>query len=120
MKKLTIFFGLILLVNSCIFIHMDDSIDLGGNYRYIQDSPQSIIYHESSEYEGDGMEVIPPAVLNYDFNDRYIIAKSKDWESEVIKYWLIDKKQDCFEIEPLDSLTFYNLLLKNRIELKLN
>ena len=120
MKKLKIIVGLILLVNSCIFIHMDDSIDLGSNYRYIQDTPQSIIYHESSVYNGIGIEAIPPTIINYDFNDRYIIAKSKDWESEIIKYWVIDKKQDYFEIEPLDSLTFFNLLLENSIELKLN
>jgi hypothetical protein len=112
-------YALIILCTSCVFIHMDDSIDLGGRYRYLQDYPQSIIYHESSEYEGIGTEVIPGLIKDYEFNKRYIIAKSKNLDSHDLEYWIIDKEQEFTEIHPLDSLTFFHSLINNKIELSL-
>ncbi|WP_375581438.1 hypothetical protein ABWH96_10685 [Marivirga tractuosa] len=54
---------LILVNNSCLFIRIDDSVDLGNQYRYIQDYPQVIIYHKNPEYEGGGINIVLPVVL---------------------------------------------------------
>jgi len=51
---------LTVLMSSCTFIRMDDSIDLGNKYRYIQDYPQVIIYNTSSESKGSGVNIVPP------------------------------------------------------------
>lgn len=78
-----------------VLIRIDDSIDLGHQYRYIQDYPQCIIYHDSEEYNGIGTEIIP-FVSTYNFDENYIIAKSVDkvgYERTVdTTYWIIDKK----------------------------
>ena len=51
---------------------MDDIIDLGNNYVYIQDTPKTILYRGS---EGLRKVIIPPTVLSYKFDEQYIIAK---------------------------------------------
>ena len=113
-----------LLMNSCIFIRMDDSIDLGNKYRYIQDTPQVIIYHTSSEYEGVGTTIVPPVVKSYVYNDRYIIAKSQEVdemtgsaEGRPIHYWIVDKTKNGALVEPMDSITFFNQQKEKGIDL---
>ena len=118
MKRIILILGLIITTHSCIFIRMDDSIDLGSKYRYVQDYPQSILYHKSEEYKGSGVNAVPPIVLSYDFNEKYIIAKNKDMDNEQINYWIIDKEKKYSEIQPLDSLTFFRELENKNIELK--
>jgi hypothetical protein len=99
---------------------MDDSIDLGSNYRYIQDYPQTILYHMTEKYNGGGLEAVPPIVVRYKWNDRYIIAKNIDWEDNHTNYWIIDKEIEFSEIKPMDSLSFYFTLEEKKIGLKLN
>lgn len=101
---------------------MDDSIDLGNQYRYTQDYPRVIIYHKTVEYEGSGINIVPPVVLAYDFNENYIIAKSQEdepysKEKKPIQYWIIDKSKEGAPVEPNDSLGFYNRLNDLNIEL---
>lgn len=125
MKIILIICVHILLLGSCVFIRMDDSIDLGDKFRYIQDYPQTIVYHESEEYKGTGIIVVEPLVTAYSFNDRYIIARSQ--KEEIIKehdslkapiqYWIIDKKERLNLAQPLDSSTFYIRLKALSIEL---
>ena len=126
MKTLKSLFILPILASSCILIHTDDSIDLGNNYRYIQDTPQVIVYHKTHEYKGVGVNIVPPLVKSYAFNDRYIIAKSKEVDEMTgvekrtpFLYWLIDKTRNGIEVEPMDSLAFYNKIIEQRIYLKL-
>ena len=114
------------LMSSCTFIRMDDSIDLGNKYRYIQDYPQVIIYHTSSEYEGVGITIVPSIVESYAFNDRYIIAKSQEVdemtgnpEGKPIHYWIVDKTSKGASVEPMDSTTFYAALKEKQIKLSL-
>lgn len=111
---------------SCVLIRMDDSIDLGNKYRYIQDYPQTIIYHKSPEYDGIGINIVPPLVLSYKFNDRYIIAKSQEIdemtgskESKPIHYWIVDKTTDGTAVQPMDSARFYQRLEELDADLKL-
>lgn len=124
-KNINIFF-ILLFFQSCVFIRQDDSIDLGNNYRYIQDTPQTIIYHTSEKYEGVGISVIPPIVLSYDFNDKYIIAKSQEVdemtgskEGNPLRYWIIDKSLEGSPVEPMDSVTFFQQLEALKINLEL-
>lgn len=124
MKNLSLTLFVMLLIQSCIGIRQDDSIDLGNNYRFIQDTPQTIIYHSGDKYEGTGEEVIPPIVLSYQFNERYIIAKSQEVdemtggkEGKPIRYWIIDKQIETPSIKPKDSIDFYKFLKMKDIEL---
>jgi hypothetical protein len=106
---------------------MDDSIDLGDKFRYIQDYPQTIIYHNTKEYKGTGVNVVDPVVIAYSFDDRYIIAKSREEEiikrndsvEKTIRYWIIDKKEKLDSVKPMDSVNFYKQLRDLKIELKL-
>jgi len=126
MKNLLAATFLTALMSSCTFIRMDDSIDLGNKYRYIQDYPQVVIYHTSSEYEGVGTTIVPPIVESYAFNDRYIIAKSQEVdemtgnpEGKPTHYWIVDKTSKGASVEPMDSLTFFNKLEDMKIDLSL-
>ncbi len=126
MKKLTIIFFIISFIQSCVFIRTDNSIDLGNNYRFIQDTPQTIIYHNDDEYIGSGIEIVPPIVLEYEFNDRYIIAKSQEVDEitgrkkdKLNKYWIIDKKMKGNSINPMDSISFYETLKTKNIGIDL-
>jgi hypothetical protein len=117
---------LTVLMSSCTFIRMDDSIDLGNKYRYIQDYPQVIIYNTSSESKGSGVNIVPPVVKSYAFNDRYIIAKSQEVdemtgnpEGKPIHYWIVDKTSKGASVEPMDSTAFYAALKVKQIKLSL-
>lgn len=126
MRKLLLLYFFVSFSGSCVFIRMDDSIDLGSKYRYIQDYPQSIIYHENPKYKGIGTEIIPPVVLSYKFNDRYIIAKSQEIDKMTgneeglpVHYWIVDKTTDGAPVEPMDSTSFYQRLKELEINLHL-
>lgn len=121
----TVLVGFVL--HSCVFIRMDDSIDLGDNYRFIQDNPKVIIYNTNLTSKSSGVNIVPPVVLSYDFDDKYIIAKSQEVdemtgskEGKPLRYWIIDKSLKGQEVEPLDSVDFYNnlKLLKVHLQLK--
>lgn len=113
-------------MQSCTFIRMDDSIDLGNNYRFIQETPRTIIYHDKDENKGSGIEIVPPLVLSYEFNDRYILAKSQEVDEltgnidgKPIRYWIIDKTMNGSLIESMDSISFYKILKDENIEINL-
>lgn len=105
---------------------MDDSIDLGSKYRFVQDYPQVILYHKTTEYKGGGINIVPPVVLSFKFNARYIIAKSQEVdemtgskEGKPIHYWIVDKTTDGAPVEPMDSAIFYQRIKELNIELNL-
>lgn len=128
MKFVSKFYLIFFTLNACTLIRVDDSIDLGGKFRYIQDYPQTIVYHNSEKYQGTGITVINPLVKSYDFNERYIIALSKNHEDILIHendktpslYWIIDKELGFSSISPMDSLTFHNELKRLDIKLTLS
>jgi hypothetical protein len=110
MKNRSIVILICVIFQSCIFIHVDDSIDLGNGFRYIQDTPETIIWHNSQDYEGVGNTVIPPQVIDYSYNENYIIAKSVASNGKNLRYWIIDKNKEPQNIEALDSTTFFHQL----------
>jgi len=105
--------AIMLLWSSCTLIRIEGSIELGNQYRYVQDFPQAIIYHPTTAYQGGGIYIIPPLVTAYAFNDRYIIVKSNEIDIETgrnkgipIQYWIVDKQGQGQSVEPLDSIGF--------------
>lgn len=95
------------MLTSCIFMHFDNSVDLGAGYYYVPDGDfSSIVKSKKETYDGIGEEIVPPIVTNYNYNTYFIIVKSVD--SEMISYWIIDKNRTG-KITPLDSLSFYRL-----------
>lgn len=114
---------LVFVVQSCIYTKMDDSISLGSNYRYIQDSPQVIIYNTDPKHKGNGINIVPPIVEAYSFNERYIIAKSKRVNKmtglveNMTLYWIIDKTKSNKSFNPMDSTEFYKTLNAENIGL---
>lgn len=127
MKRLFIALLAAVSIHSCVFIRRDDSIDLGNKYRYVQDAPQTIIYHKSAKYEGTGIRIVPPIVLSYKFNKRYIIAKTQEVdemtgskEGKPIHYWIVDKTTDGAPVEPIDSAIFYQRLQALKISFVLH
>lgn len=114
------------LVTSCTLINTDDTINLGGKYRYIQEYPQAIIYQPSEEHNGTGPFIVEPVVRAYKFNDRYIFAKSQEFDnlmnrdSALVKpysYWIVDKKDTMTSVQPMDSVNFYKKLKALRVNL---
>ncbi len=125
MRSLLLITFLTALMSSCTFIRMGDCIDIGNKYRYIQDAPQVIIYQTSSESKCSGINIVPPVVKSYAFNNRYIIAKSQEIdemtgnsEGKPVHYWIVDKTSKGASVEPMDSVTFYNKLEEKNIDLK--
>jgi hypothetical protein len=127
MKRLFVALFAIVFMYSCVFTRMDDSIDLGSKYRYIQDYPQVILYHKTPKYKGGGINIVPPVVLSYKFNDRFIVAKTQEVdemtgskEGKPIHYWIVDKTTDGAPVEPIDSAIFYQRLQALKISLVLH
>ena len=106
---------------------MDDSIDLGDNYRFIQDHPSAIIYNTDTTSKSSGVNIVPPEVITYAYNDRYIIAKSQEVDEmtgekkdKLKKFWVIDKSLKGDTVEPMDSIEFYKTLKEDNITLSFN
>ena len=104
---------------SCVFRHVDEIEDLGNNYYFLVDGKMSTIYYNLSKDSSNrkGIEVVSPRVINYNYNDHFIIAKSLGFVDDSIKYWIIDKNGIDEKVNPLDSLRFYNELNKKNIQL---
>lgn len=120
MKKY-ICFGVIifLLFTSCIYRHTDDSKDLGNNYYFLPDGKMSTIYYNLAN-RGEpkkGREIVTPKVVNYSFNENYIIAKTIGIYDKKKDYWLIAKNKST-KASPLDSIKFYEELKSKGINLK--
>ena len=130
-KNLSLIIILFLFL-SCSF-YSDE--DLGSNYWFWEDGNQSQIVH-SNNMPISGYTIIDANVSRYNFNDRYIIAKS-NWliKNGQDTYWIIDKSikinndttlsPKLYEKElkrglkaPMDSITFYKYLKKNKIDLR--
>ena len=128
MKRIILILSISLFFKSCQFIHYNDNKSLGDGYYYVYDKPSSIIYSEEDNNGKSGTLVIPSSievetdygssVANYDFNERYIIAKTKD-EKQSIKYWILDKSNYKIEVplKGMDSINFYRELTNKSINL---
>lgn len=88
-----------------------------------------IIYCESKDCCYSGINLIPSKIIEYNYNDQWVIAKSIS--KGKITYWLLNKeikfnKNDSINktvntylSAPLDSIRFYEELRSRNIHLKL-
>ncbi|MEO9144641.1 MAG: hypothetical protein ABI237_03720 [Ginsengibacter sp.] len=121
------------LFTSCNFY---SDRNLGANYWFWEDGNQSEIVYDENEPQG-GFTIIDANVSQYNFNDKYIIAKS-NWllKNGIDAYWIIDKrisiKKDTSKVGkqyehelkkglvgPLGKDSFEFLMKKNTINLQL-
>lgn len=120
MKK-AIFFCLIFLEVSCSnYCRLLGEKPLGNNFTLVESDKDhiNIIYCTSKPCCDVGINIVPSNIVEYNFNSKWIVAKSKDSIKE--NYWLIDKEFKIkFEHEsnmkekvlshvigPIDSVSF--------------
>lgn len=126
---------LILLLTGCSCHSWMRIVEMGNNFALVEADDTSIHY----DYSGGGncflgkyaAGVIPEQVLAYNYNDRWIIAKSGSRDrSKECEYWIVDKDYNFTRlgyreelkaqtIGPLDSIQFYNKLKELGIDLGL-
>ena len=137
MKTITAF-ATILMISILLFAcNFYSDKNLGANYWFWEDGNQSaIVYGDENSAQG-GFGVIDANVSQYNFNDKYIIARS-NWLTKkgLDTYWIIDKeveikkdtsiKAELYERElkkgligPLDKNRFDLFLQEHNINLKL-
>jgi len=126
MKKIVLLLIIIVLILIIYFtvlffpvlIRMDDSLDLGNGYRFEQDYPQSVfIKYDTKDIKGMTSDIIPPVVLKYNYNKKFIIAITKDFHTKDTLYWIVNKKEK--KTECLDSIEFYKILKGRNMNLEL-
>jgi hypothetical protein len=121
MKSLKLFF-LLFFFESCILIHSDDSIDLGGSYRYIQDA-SVIINNKGNKFKDEGVIVVDSKVRKYRLYSNYIIAKSSEdySDSSSFIYWIIDKNRGIDTATPTKDINVFEKRLKElKIDIKID
>jgi hypothetical protein len=62
----------------------------------------------------------PPEVIEYNFNNDFIIAKTLEMidNNKNYKYWIVDKQRNKDSIEPLDSINFFKALDNLNLNIK--
>ena len=124
MKSKLYFFLVMVIVNfSCVNNSTDNIQELGSNYYYLGDANESQILINLKPKSKDkfGKTVISPEVVEYNFNDNYIIAKSIEVidNKTIDKFWLIDKRKKNDSISPMDSIKFSHQLDSLKLNIKL-
>lgn len=120
---------ILLFSTSCCF---NAGKRLGNNFQFIVDNRDFQVILYCNDYCcNSGTDAVPPKVVSYNYNSKWIIAKSYDRDKDSIYYWIIDKD---FKIEydehtdkklkqqiigNLDSVSFYKKLEELNINLKL-
>lgn len=128
-KKKTFFFSIIIVLSVLQSSCDNDSIDLGSHYKYdtkhqfITSHQIGILYPFNIKQQPKRKD-IPPCVIDYKYDNDFIIVKQKpkvpieqiyyDYDEvyyplgfDSIYYWIIDKNQGCV-IGPLLYQDFYN------------
>jgi len=123
MKNILLLMILVALFSSCVLRHTDDVSDLGSNYYFLPDGKMSTICFNLGKEGEDrkGIELVDPKVIDYAFNENFIIAKSIGIYDKKASFWIIDKNQTIEEnVSQYDSIKFYQELVNKGIKLKLN
>ena len=77
-----------------------------------------ILFNENRKKdESSGLIVTEPEIIEYNYDDNYIIAKSLRGKSEL--YWIINKQLPIDSIRPLTEDEYKTGLQAEGIELKL-
>ena len=110
------------LLESCVYNHTDNIEDLGNGYYYLGDGSESQILQGTKPNDYSfGITIVPQEVIEYNFDNSHIIAKSIVYKLGVpqAKYWIIEKTKKNQAIIPLDSITFSIRVKKENIQLEL-
>ena len=104
----------VICLSSCLWNDTAITEDLGDKYFYLGAGNESQILL-GNEKKNSGVTVVPQEVIEYNYDTRYIIARSTD---SLDKYWIIDKQSNQ-SLKPLDSLEFAKEMENLNIALKL-
>jgi hypothetical protein len=107
-----------------LYNHTAEIVELGNDFYYLGDGGESqILLNLKPEAKSKvGKTIIPPEVIQYNFDENFIIAQTvgKVSSKEVYKYWIVEKnKMNQDDITPLDSINFYKNLDSLQIKIKL-
>ena len=133
MKKFLVLGLVVLWIVSCKcpFLWI---VNLGNNFALLQWDDTDIVYDRNGDKEcfssSESVQVVPFEVVAYNFNDRWIIAKSDLKAGDNPQYWIIDKQYNFSRLGyreelqrqttgPLDSISFYKTIKTYGIDLQL-
>lgn len=108
-----------LICISCVYNHEGNSQDLGNNFYYLADASESqiLLNLKPNQTSKIGKTIVPEEVLEYNFNDSYIVAKNLNHQTKTQLFWIVNKQANL--VESLDSITFLKRLKELDIDLKL-
>ncbi|MGV3588356.1 MAG: hypothetical protein ACO1OF_15235 [Adhaeribacter sp.] len=112
--------SIFLLCTSCLYNDTAITEDLGNGYFYLGAANESRILL-GNEKRNSGVTIVPQVVIEYNFNKKYIIAKSKVIVPDNRKqlYWIVNKEQKQDSVIELDSISFYKKLEELSININL-
>ncbi len=127
MKKIIIFF-MCCIFSSCNFGGVKQ---LGNSFAIVESDVKYVFIQYCTDENCDvGILVIPSKVIEYNYDKDWIIAKTRDSESN-ISYWIVDKHINTLNSKklyeniklktfgPLDSIVFHKIIELRRINLAL-
>jgi hypothetical protein len=119
MKRLIISLLLMWLFESCGYNHTDNIEDLGKGYYYLGDGSESQILQSLKPNNfSSGRTVVPAEVIEYNYNELFIIVKSVDHIKKTELYWIVNKHAKD-SVEPLDLKAFDEKLKTIKLDLNL-
>jgi len=119
--------SLLITISACEFGAKEKHL---GNNLYLSeyDCVDRRILHQTRKQALSGVEIVPMTVSEIDFNNNWIIAKTKDSKSSGLLYWIIknsyDEKPTPEEIKentygPMNKVDFDEYVNSNGIQLRL-
>lgn len=109
--------------NQPIYNHTDNIDILGEGYYYLGDSNESQILLDDNKNQTykSGITIIPPEVIEYNFNNNFIIAKTLEVadNKKNYNYWIVDKRRKNDSFKPFDSVSFFKEINNLHLNIKL-
>lgn len=126
----------VLLLTGCSDCWFARVVELGNDFALVESDENYIeIFYSHNRKDAcfngrNSVVVVPAKVIAYDYDDYWIIAKSKEKYSSISSFWIIDKTYNYSRlgypdelkektIGPLDSIQFNRYMLDYNIQLKL-
>ena len=121
MKKVLPFIFLVALTSCAgLFEQPENLIDLGNEYYYFKNGWESYIFLNESPPGEDkkGVTIVLPEIINYKFNNQFIVVKSRHYETKKINYQIVDKSVDVGLVMSLSKKEYD--LKREKLNIKLN
>ena len=105
---------------SCAFNSDNTTYNLGNNYYFLADANESqiLLNLKPSQRSKVGRTIVPAEVIEYNFNELYIIAKSVDNRNKAEFYWIVNKHAKE-NVQPSNFKDFTRNLRALKIDLEL-